>query len=183
MEIQYKEEMMVANGGARLRRTDAAMRFLALALTLAAAVVLGLNKQTTTIPVKINPSIPPVDMQITAKWIHMSAFVYFVIINAIACSYTAVSLIFTLATRGRKKNVSVMVTVLDLVMVALLFSAIGASGAVGLIGYTGNSHVQWREVCNVFDKFCHQAAVAMGLSFIGSMAYLLLVIFGVYKKL
>nr|GFA81445.1 CASP-like protein 1E2 [Tanacetum cinerariifolium] len=79
-----------------------------------------------------------------------------------------------------------MVTILDLIMVVLLFSAIGATGAVGLIGYEGNSHVQWQKVCNVFDKFCHQVSTAMVLSFIGSIAYLMLIVFAlinVHKRL
>lgn len=108
------------------------------------------------------------------------------IANAIACSYTTVSLILTFATKGGNKNVSLMVTILDLVVVALLFSAIGATSGVGLIGYKGNSHVQWQKVCNVFDTFCRQVAAAMVLSFIGSIAYLLLVVFAVinvYKKI
>ncbi|KAI3713762.1 hypothetical protein L1987_72348 [Smallanthus sonchifolius] len=183
MEMQYK---VGVNGGGRLRRTDLAVRVLALVLTLAAAVVLGVNKQTTTVPITIVPSLPPVNMPVTAKWLHMSAFVYFVIANAIACFYTTVSLIITLATKGGIKKVSIMVTILDVVVVAILFSAIGASGAVGLIGYQGNSHVQWQKVCNVFDKFCHQVTAAMVLSFFASMAYLLLVVlvvFHVYKKL
>ncbi|KAK9052811.1 hypothetical protein SSX86_029441 [Deinandra increscens subsp. villosa] len=189
MEMQYKEGINgeTSNGGKRrLRRTDLAVRVLALVLTLAAAVVLGVNKQTTTVTVTIVPSLPPVNLPVTAKWLHMSAFVYFVIANAIACSYTALSLILTLATKGGTKKVSVMVTILDLVVVALLFSAIGASGAVGLIGYQGNSHVQWEKVCNVFDKFCHQVAAAMALSFIGSIAYLLLIelaVFDIYRRL
>ncbi|KAL8201257.1 hypothetical protein R6Q57_012596 [Mikania cordata] len=182
MEMQCKAEM----GGRRWWRTDLTVRFAALVLTLTAAVVLGVNKQTTNVTVTIVPSLPPVSLPVTAKWLHMSAFVYFVIANGIACSYTAVSLILTLATKGGIKKVSVMVTIVDIVVVALLFSAIGASGAVGLVGYQGNSHVQWQKVCNVFDKFCHQVAASIVLSFIGSMAYLLLVVLAVlnaYKKL
>ncbi|KAK1438282.1 hypothetical protein QVD17_04089 [Tagetes erecta] len=183
MEMQNKVGI---NHGGRLRRSDLAVRVLALVLTLAAAVVLGVNRQTTTVSVTIVPSLPPVNLPVTAKWLHMSAFVYLVITNAIACFYTAVSLILTLATKGGIKKVSMIVTVLDLVVMALLFSAIGASGAVGLIGYQGNSHVQWQKVCNVFDKFCHQVTGALVLSFIAAVAYLLLVvlaIFNVYKKL
>ncbi|GKA37847.1 mutator type transposase [Tanacetum coccineum] len=156
-------------------------------LTLAAAVVLGVNKQVTTVAVTLAPSLPPVNLPVTAKWHDMSAFVYFVITNAIVCAYTALSLFLTLlATKGGKKNVSLMVTILDLIMVVLLFSAIGATCAVGFIGYEGNSHVQWQKVCNVFDKFCHQVSTAMVLSFIGSIAYLLLIVFAlinVHKRL
>ncbi|KAI3728149.1 hypothetical protein L6452_16779 [Arctium lappa] len=183
MEMQYKERSYGGEG--RRRRTDLVLRFLAMALTLSAAVILGLNQQSTTVTLTIVPSLPPVNLPVTAKWLHMSAMVYFVIANAIVCSYTAVSLILMLATKGGNKNVSLMITILDLVMVALLFSAIGATGAVGLIGYKGNSHVHWEKVCNVFDKFCHRVAAAMVLSFIGSMAYLLLIVlatFNTYTK-
>nr|XP_043608724.1 CASP-like protein 1E2 [Erigeron canadensis] len=187
MEMQYKEGIngeMANRRRNKVKRTDLAVRLLALVLTLAAAVVLGVNKQATTVPIQIIPSLPPVNVPVNAKWLHMSAFVYFVIANAIACSYVAVSLILAFASKGGK-NVSLMVTILDLVVMTLLFSSLGATGAVGLIGYEGNSHVQWKKVCNVFDKFCHQVAAAMVLSFIGSIAYLLLAVlsvFNVYKN-
>ncbi|KAL4570300.1 hypothetical protein LXL04_025952 [Taraxacum kok-saghyz] len=189
MEMQYNGGI---NGDVGKRsvgkgnRRDLAVRFLALVLTLTAAVVLGVNKQSTTVPVKIVPSLPPVELPVTAKWHDMSAFVYLVIANAIACFYATMSLILTLATSGGNKKVNLMVTILDIVMVALLFSAIGATGAVGLIGAKGNSHVQWGKVCNVFDKFCHQVAAATILAFNGSICYLLLVVLAtinVYKKL
>lgn len=61
-------------------------------------------------------------------------------------------------------------------MVALLFSGNGAATAIALMGYKGNSHVQWKEVCSVFGKFCDQGAVAIGLSQLGSLAFLLLVL-------
>lgn len=64
------------NDGGRLRRSDLAVRVLALVLTLAAAIVLGVDKQTTTVTVTIVPSLPPVNLPVTAKWLHMSAFVY-----------------------------------------------------------------------------------------------------------
>ncbi|KAL7609253.1 CASP-like protein 1E2 [Lactuca sativa] len=190
MDMQYKEGIngevgIRPVGKGKVKRSDLFVRFLALVLTLAAAVVLGANNQSTTVSVKIVPSLPPVNLPVTAKWLYMSAFVYLVIANAIACFYATMSLVLTLAARGGKKNVTLIVTILDIVMVALLFSAMGAAGAVGLIGLKGNSHLQWGKVCNVFDKFCHQTAAAMILSFNGSICYLLLVVLAtinVYKK-
>ncbi|KAJ0666438.1 putative casparian strip membrane protein [Helianthus annuus] len=70
MERQNKVAMI--NGG----RRDMAVRVLALVLTLAAAVVVGVNKQSTTVPITIVASLPPVYLPVTAKWLHMSAFVY-----------------------------------------------------------------------------------------------------------
>ncbi|PWA64462.1 hypothetical protein CTI12_AA342830 [Artemisia annua] len=125
MDLQYKEGINNGRIGG-VKRTDLALRLLALVLTLTAAVVLGVNKQVTTVAITLSPSLPPVKLPVTAKWHYMSAFVYFVIVNAVACAYTALSLVLTLATKGGKKNVS-------------------SIGAVGLIGYEGNSHVEWQK--------------------------------------
>lgn len=100
---------------------------------------------------------------------------FHVVSNAIACSYAAISVLVLLANKGGKTGTVMTIIVLDLAMVALLFSATGAAGAIGLMGHQGNSHVQWKEVCGVFDKFCKQAAVSLVLSLLGSLAFFLLV--------
>ncbi|KAL6982393.1 hypothetical protein U1Q18_046427, partial [Sarracenia purpurea var. burkii] len=51
------------------------LRVLALALTLAAAIVLGVDKQTKVVPVAILPTLPPLNVPLTANWVHLSAFV------------------------------------------------------------------------------------------------------------
>ncbi|CAI9779779.1 unnamed protein product [Fraxinus pennsylvanica] len=103
----------------------------------------------------------------------MSAFVYFVVANAIACSYAAISLILTLVGN---KGLTMVIIIFDLVMVALLHSSGGAALAVGLLGYEGNSRVQWKKVCGVFGKFCNQAAIGIGLSLFGAALFFLLVV-------
>ncbi|KAK6130449.1 hypothetical protein DH2020_035859 [Rehmannia glutinosa] len=135
MESQYKNS---SNGGIesgvavanknKMRGWDVVLRFLALALSLTAAVVLGVNKETTTVAVTLVPTLPPVNIPVTAKWHDLSAFV------------------------------------------------VGAAVAIGLMGYEGNSHVQWKKVCNVFDRFCDQAAAALGLSGGASLAFFMLVV-------
>ncbi|PWA70723.1 hypothetical protein CTI12_AA275240 [Artemisia annua] len=180
METQYKD-VEVVNRGSSFNGKDLTLRFLALTLTLIAAVLLGVDKETTTVAITLVPSLPPVDLPVTAKWTHMSAFVYFVIANAISCTYAATSLIVILATSGKNKLASLVIIILDIVMVALLFSAVGATSSIGLIGYKGNSHVHWDKVCNVFNKFCHQVAIAVFLSFAGSITYLLLIVISALK--
>lgn len=96
--------------------------------------------------------------------------------NAIACGHAAISLVLTLASRGRNKGTALVVVLSDLVMVALLFSSIGAALAIGLMGYKGNTHVQWGKVCNVFDKFCDKTAAAIGLSAVAALLFFLLVV-------
>ncbi|KAK6130469.1 hypothetical protein DH2020_035783 [Rehmannia glutinosa] len=183
MESQYKNS---SNGGIesgvavanknKMRGWDVVLRFLALALSLTAAVVLGVNKETTTVAVALVPTLPPVNIPVTAKWHDLSAFVFFVVANIVACVYAAISLLLTLANRSGKKGITMLINFLDLTMVALLFSSVGAAVAIGLMGYEGNSHVQWKKVCNVFDRFCDQAAAALGLSGGASLAFFMLVV-------
>ena len=54
---------------------DLILRVLALLLTLAAAIVLGVNKQTEVVPVQITPTLPPFNVAAQAKWHYLSALV------------------------------------------------------------------------------------------------------------
>lgn len=69
-----KQVVAVANKRAT-SLPDLVLRFLALALTLAAAVLLGVNKQSTVVPIALVPTLPPVNVEVTAKWHYLSAFV------------------------------------------------------------------------------------------------------------
>lgn len=102
---------------------------------------------------------------------------YFLVANAIACTYGAISMLLTLLNRGKSKVFwGTLITIFDALMVALLFSGNGAATAIGVLGYQGNSHVRWKKVCNVFDKYCHQVAASIILSQLGSLVFLLLVV-------
>ncbi|XP_059310763.1 CASP-like protein 1E1 [Lycium ferocissimum] len=99
---------------------------------------------------------------------------YFVIVNAVACAFAATSTAFQAlmgGSRGRNWTGSVLVVALDLTMVALLFSANGASAAVGLIALNGNPHTQWHKVC-----YCIQGGAALAMSMLGSFFFLCLVL-------
>ncbi|GFZ14042.1 hypothetical protein Acr_24g0002320 [Actinidia rufa] len=159
-----------------MRCSEFGLRVSAFALTLVAPIVLGVDKQTKVVPVPVVSTLPPLNIAVTAKWHYLSAFVYFVVANTIACTYAALSLVLILATRGGKQGLALTITILDLVMVALLFSSEGAAAAVGIIGYKGYSHVRWNKVCNVFEGFCHQGVAAIVLSLLGSVAFFLLVV-------
>lgn len=107
------------------------------------------------------------------------AYRYFLVSNAIACSYAAGSLAYSVAALSFKHNATVVLIILDLIIMALLFSANGASAAVGIIAQHGNSHVQWRKVCDLFDDYCHRMAAALILSLLGSFAFIWLVVLAV----
>ncbi|KAG7991393.1 hypothetical protein I3843_02G073100 [Carya illinoinensis] len=157
------------------------LRLLALALTLVAAILVGVDKQTETVPVVLVDSLPPLNVPVTAKWHYLSAFVYLMVTNIIACSYAALSILLTFTSRGENIILGSMILILDTLMVALLFSGTGAAIAIGLIGYHGNSHVRWQRVCNVFGKFCGQVAASIVVSVIGAVAFILLVVFSALR--
>ncbi|CAN4113579.1 unnamed protein product [Withania somnifera] len=170
------KEVGVANKQ-RIRWTVFGLRFLAFVLTLVAAIVIGVSKQNEFVSVQLVPTLPPISVPASAKWDHMSAFVYFVVVNSIACVYASVSLVLSLANRRKTKGLIILtIILLDLIMVALLYSSIGAATAIGLIGYKGNTHVRWNKVCNVFGKFCGQVAAGIAISLVGSIVFLLLVL-------
>ncbi|XVE65668.1 hypothetical protein DITRI_Ditri08aG0018500 [Diplodiscus trichospermus] len=175
METQSNNKVSVDGAGSKVSICDLILRVLALLLTLAAVIVLGLSRQTKVIPIQITPALPPLNVAAQAKWRYLSAFVYSMVANIIACSYAAISTLVVLGTRNAITGLAQTIIVLDLLVVALLFSANGAALAIGLMGYKGNSHVQWNKVCNVFDKFCDQVAVSVVLSLVGAVAFVALV--------
>lgn len=59
----------------KLRSSEMVLRAVALVLTLAAAVLLGIDKQTKKVSFQLIPTLPPLDVPVTAKWRYLSAFV------------------------------------------------------------------------------------------------------------
>lgn len=51
------------------------LRLMALLLTLAATIVLGVNKQTKVVPIQLLDSLPPLNIPVVAKWHYLSSFV------------------------------------------------------------------------------------------------------------
>ena len=103
-------------------------------------------------------------------------FRYLLATNVIACSYSFISLFFLLKDTGNDNILVLLVIILDTVMVALLFSSSGATAAVGVIAYHGNSHVQWNKVCDIYGRFCIQVAASTVLSLAGAVVFMLLVV-------
>ncbi|KAG2588729.1 CASP-like protein 1E1 [Panicum virgatum] len=172
----------VATGG-RAAPVDAcgvALRVFVLAATLVAAVVMGVDRQTRTIQITLADTLPPLQVPVTAKWSYSSAFVYFVVANAMVCVFSAAALA---ACRRRGAVVPVMVG--DLLALALLFSAVGAAAEFGILGERGNSHVRWARVCNVYGAFCERAMAAVIVSLLAAFAnlvMLMLTILAIHKN-
>ncbi|KAJ7954473.1 CASP-like protein [Quillaja saponaria] len=165
---------------ARASYYDVLLRIIGLACTFIASVIVGVDKERKIIPLKVTDSLPPLQITVIAKWHYMSAFVYFLVSNAKACTYAATSLVFSMMAKNIKNNMALLVLViLDLLIMGLLLSASGAAAAIGVIGLKGNSHVQWRKVCDVFGTYCRHMAAAVVLSLLGSFVFLWLVVLSV----
>ncbi|TMW98092.1 hypothetical protein EJD97_004512 [Solanum chilense] len=162
------------------RKYDMILRIMGLIFTLVAAIVAGSNKDTESVAISLVDGLPPLHLTLTAKWSYMSSTVYFVAVNAIACAYAAISMAFISLTGGNWKG-SILVVGLDLAMVALLFSANGASASIGLIALNGNSHTQWHKVCYAFKRYCIQGGAALVLSMFGSFFFIFIVLLFTYN--
>jgi hypothetical protein len=68
------ERRVVASRSEGARTCDLLLRVLALVLTLAAAIVLGVDKQTKVVPIKIVDTLPAINLPVSAKWHYLSAF-------------------------------------------------------------------------------------------------------------
>ncbi|XP_019241030.1 PREDICTED: CASP-like protein 1E2 [Nicotiana attenuata] len=183
-EIKKMKTLELNNTGSEpknsCRSYEMVLRMMGLIFTLVAAIVAGTNKDTQDVPITLVDGLPPLHLTLTAKWNYMSSTVYFVVVNAIACAYAATSMAFpALNMGGSRRNwtcSSMLVSALDLTMVALLFSANGASAAIGVIALNGNSHTHWHKVCYAFKRYCIQGGAALVMSMLGSFFFLCLVL-------
>ncbi|KGN57072.1 CASP-like protein 1E1 [Cucumis sativus] len=168
-------------------KLEVILRVLGFLLSLVAAIVMGVDKETKVVPITISSNLPPFPIVVVAKWHYVSAFVYLLATNVIASSYGLLSLMLTLSNKNRSNNVlTLLIIVLDTVTVALLSSGTGAALAIGVMGYEGNSHVGWNKVCDTFGRFCKQVAASALLSLAGAIVFLLLLILalvGLLKRL
>lgn len=166
---------------------DLILRLLAIGATISAAIVMGTNKQTKIIPVGLGPGGVPILAPLSAKYHYSPAFIFFVVANAVACGYTVLSLIPSVAGKlaarsGAYPNASAfLLAVFDLVMVALVSAGASAAAAIGYVGYKGNSHTNWLKICNNFDRFCHHTAGAIVISFVGDIIFMILTIMSIYS--
>ncbi|CAD6231378.1 unnamed protein product [Miscanthus lutarioriparius] len=175
----YMGSGAAAAGGGRAAQApvdgcSVALRVFVLASTLVSAVVMGVDRQTSTIRITISDTLPPLEVPLTANWSYSSAFVYFVVANAMVCLFSAAALA---ACRSRAAMVPVMVG--DLLALALLYSAVGAAAEFGILGERGNSHVRWAKVCNVYGRFCERAMAAVIVSLIAAFANLVLLMLSI----
>ncbi|XP_042474810.1 CASP-like protein 1E1 [Macadamia integrifolia] len=162
------------NNGEQEMKKVVQLRMLALVTTLIAFILTSVSNETQLILVTVQPNLPPFDVPATAKWQYISAFIYLLIANVVACAYAVSSLVLTML---KLAGMDVTILALDLVVAVLLFSGNGAAAAIGVVGYKGNGHLRWEKVCNVFMKFCRFNTASIAVSIIGALIFLMLAVF------
>ncbi|CAM8971282.1 unnamed protein product [Rhodiola kirilowii] len=180
-------EASIDKGQQRIQHGEVLLRFMGFVLTILGSLLVGFDRQTRSWLFEVGANLPPLKVELTAKYQYMSTMVFFVIANAIVCTYAAISLGFYLMTsREGKRSLSLVLIITDALIMGFLLSAVGAAAGVGIIGRDGNSHLQWHKVCYMFNKFCNQGIVAVVFSTLGSVCFFLLITlsaFNLHKKL
>ncbi|CAA0807131.1 CASP-like protein 1D1 [Striga hermonthica] len=164
------------NGGSAVG--DLVFRFLLFASCVAAVVVMVTGKQSEFVPI----IFPPFLVSRDANFNHSPALIYFVAALSVAGLYAAITTIVSffavLKPASYIKLVSHLV-IFDVLVLGLMASATGAAGAVAYIGLKGNSHVQWRKICDIYDGFCKHIGSSVAVSLFGSVVLTLLIIISV----
>jgi len=172
--VPYRQRSMIS-----YQMWDNSLRAGAFLFTLAAAVVMGTNKETKLFPVGVVVNNVPVTIAIDAKYHYTPSFVCFVVINAVACGYAFITLLTSLAThkiyKSRRSDFhNFFLSLMDLVIVATLTAGASAAAAISDVGRTGNSHSRWGKICDKYSTFCLHGGIALLASFAGVGMFLLL---------
>ncbi|KAF8031160.1 hypothetical protein BT93_D0382 [Corymbia citriodora subsp. variegata] len=144
------------------------LRLLAVGSTAAAIAIMVTSHETAKV----------LNLSFNAKYSNTSAFVYFVVAEAIAGGYSLVSLLLSCMMPARR-----LVMTMDVVIAMLLSSSISAAVAIGQVGKKGNSHAGWLPICGQVPKFCDQVTGALIAGFVAAAVYLILLLCSLHSLL
>ncbi|KAJ9691373.1 hypothetical protein PVL29_013529 [Vitis rotundifolia] len=151
------------------------LRVVAFMATASATIVMCLNQETKTLLVGTVGSTP-ITATLKAKFQHTPAFVFFVVANGLASVHNLVMLVVDVF--GGKLDCKglrlVIITILDMVIVAVVAAGACSAAFMAELGKNGNSHAKWNKLCDKFESFCHQGAGALISSFIALLLLLLI---------
>ncbi|CAD6245893.1 unnamed protein product [Miscanthus lutarioriparius] len=132
-------------------RTTVALRLLAFAASLAAAVVIATNRQDR--------------WGITVTFKMFAVWEAFVAINFACAAYALLTAVFV------KKLVSKhWLHHMDQFTVNLQAASTAGAGAVGSIAMWGNEPSGWYAVCRLYRLYCDRGAVSLALAFVAFVA-------------
>ncbi|XP_047312615.1 CASP-like protein 1 [Impatiens glandulifera] len=161
---------------------DVILRVLLFASSVAAVVVIVTSNQTALVSAPVPPF--PKLLQ-TAKFQNSPALIYFVTALSLAGLYSIISTIGTtiaiLKPSSSTKLIIPHLVIFDVLLLGAVAAATGSAGAVGYIGWKGNSHTGWTQVCDPFTTFCKHIAVAISISLFASVILTILVLLSLYS--
>ncbi|GAB2266196.1 hypothetical protein Dimus_001220 [Dionaea muscipula] len=155
---------------------DVVLRFLLLAASTVAVVVIVTSKQTQVV---LAGGIIPFPEYASAQFVDSPAFIYFVVAFSVAGLYAIITILaslFLVCRRIIPANVFLCLASLDAIILGIAASATGAAGGVAYIGWKGNYHTGWGQICYIYDKFCRYVAASLAMALLASVILVLLII-------
>ncbi|KAG2318457.1 hypothetical protein Bca52824_011670 [Brassica carinata] len=178
-----REKVLLAGGGTtKSWKLLLALRILAIIATLAAAIVMGLNKETKTLVVATIGTIP-VKATLTAKFQDTPAFVFFVIANVMVSFHNLLMIALQIFSRKLEyKGFRLLsVAILDMLNATLVSAAANGAVFIAELGKNGNKHAKWNKVCDRFSTYCDHGRGALIAAFSGVLLMLLVSAVSIYR--
>ncbi|KAH0461480.1 hypothetical protein IEQ34_009055 [Dendrobium chrysotoxum] len=139
------------------------LRLIVIVLTLLAAIVMGVAKETVIVDVSADYTLEG-----ETKSTYNSSFVYFIIVNTLACVYCAVSVGISF-TNQNNSSIHLPLSIADLIVAILLFTGNASAAAIEIVAQKGNNHFGWTKICNYASKFCDHLTASIVLSTLASV--------------
>ncbi|XP_031481935.1 CASP-like protein 2C1 [Nymphaea colorata] len=144
----------------RLVKAEAALRFLAIVLTMATAVLIGTTKETEMVFGVIKE---------TANVHSLQALVVLLVTHSIATGYLLAQLCKAcLLARSKtslksrpSKGLAWISFSMDQVMAYATFSVTTAATQGCYFAVSGQTQFQWMKLCNIYTRFCDKVAAAL----------------------
>lgn len=157
--------------GAKLRRAELSLRFVALIASVSALVFLVTDKQTRSFTIYTSVIVQE------AIYSDMKALVFSVITLGIVALHSAIQILRCLFSASSMSIApsSVLawaIFLLDQIMTYLILSSSAASAQSAWFSEQGSDGFKWPKVCYLYEKFCKQVGTGIIGSFVAFMALL-----------
>ncbi|CAN6450185.1 unnamed protein product [Victoria cruziana] len=151
----------------RLLKAEAVLRFLAIVLTMATAVLLGTNKETEEVFGMIKE---------TADVHSLQSLVVLLVTDSVATGYLLAQICKgCLLARSKtslksrpSKGLAWISFSMDQVMAYATFAVTTAAIQGSYFAVTGQRQFQWMKLCNIYTRFCDKIAAAFVLGIAAS---------------
>ncbi|KAK9271600.1 hypothetical protein L1049_001962 [Liquidambar formosana] len=148
--------------------TQVTLRSLAFAFTLVAVCVMVTSGQTV-----FAYGIP-----FDAQYKYASALRFLVVVDAVACALSLLSLVFVCVFGRSASNPRnyFFVFLHDIVIMVLVISGCAAATAIGYVGRYGQPRMGWMAICSYASNFCDRTVISVVFSFMAFLSFLALTV-------